>query len=225
MKLKIELFGIDVKKDIVNNTLTIPDNVLSIGKSAIVGVSELHYIQFNDTLKTIRTGAFASCGLKRVEIPDSVTTISESTFCDNKNLEYVKLPNKLKTLNCIFVSCLSLNNLVIPESVKYIESFCFNKCENLTSLKILNKNINLSDRAFINTRFEHVYNVISKNTPYDNRVEINKNFIKFLDDINENILNIYKYIDNGYFEFDELIPFLKDREGFEGLTKGVNYGL
>lgn len=86
-----------------NNLLSVSmgDNVTSMGISAFAGCSNLSSIRLSENLKTIGDGAFMPCGrLKSISLPKSVTSVGVSAFGGCTSLEaiysYNPVPPKLE---------------------------------------------------------------------------------------------------------------------------------
>lgn len=95
-------------------TLTIPDDVATIGRYAFRGCTGLMSVSIPNSVTTIGSGAFFGCeGLKSVIVPNSVTNIELG----------------------VFTNCTGLTSVTIPSSVTCIDSLVFYGCNNLTSFK------------------------------------------------------------------------------------------
>ena len=96
-------------------SVTIPENVVTIGSHAFYYCRGLTSIVFGNSVKTIGSYAFEFCsGLTSVIIPDNVTSIGNSAFS----------------------SCSGLTSVTIGKSVSSIESGTFYGCVNLTSVTL-----------------------------------------------------------------------------------------
>ena len=96
-------------------SVTIPENITSIGNKAFHGHKNLTSITIPNSVKTIGNYAFSGCtNLTSVNIPDSITKIEYGTF----------------------QNCSSLTNVTIPEGVTYIDENTFDGCENLAKIII-----------------------------------------------------------------------------------------
>ena len=118
-------------------SVTIPDSVTSIGKSAFKGCTSLTSITIPDSVTSIEYQAFYNCSsLTSVTIPDSVTSIGEGAF------EY----------------CTSLTSVTIPDSVTSIGRAAFSLCTSLTSITIGDGVTSIGDGAFYkSTSLSEVY--------------------------------------------------------------------
>ena len=96
-------------------SISIPDNVKSIGQEAFRGCSGLTSVAIPDSVTSIGSYAFENCtNLTSVTIPDSVTSIGSSAF----------------------EHCSGLTSVTIPDSVTRIYYCAFNGCSGLTSVHI-----------------------------------------------------------------------------------------
>ncbi|MBO4561065.1 MAG: leucine-rich repeat domain-containing protein [Bacteroidaceae bacterium] len=122
----------------LEDTIVIPDNVISIGNEAFWGCSKVPYIKIGKGVQSIGGGAFQNCSsLKSIEIPDGVTDMGWQMFLGCASLISVKLP---KDINIIrewdFAGCSSLKEFVIPEGVKTIGQAAFKECTSLSRIVI-----------------------------------------------------------------------------------------
>lgn len=144
--------GLFQKKDTLTS-ITIPESVTIITKTAFWGCEGLESIDMPDTVIRIEPSTFSGtslsdiklsagltgiecytfygCRLSTIEIPDSVTYIDSWAFKDCKYLKRVELPEKLEKIgNEVFYGCTRLSDLKIPKGI--IESgedaFAFTKC-------------------------------------------------------------------------------------------------
>ena len=146
-----------------SSSFTVPENIVTIGKSAFDRCHNLVSVEIPDGVKTIGTYAFYECDRLQsisVSISGSIEKIGEWAFTSCKDLSDVKLNNGLKTIgekafyeceslttieipNTVtriefgsFDSCTSLVSIVVPDSVEYLGDFAFFKCKSLTSAYI-----------------------------------------------------------------------------------------
>ena len=97
-------------------SVTIPDNVTSIGDNTFSGCYGLTNVTISDSVTGIGDYAFHGCsGLTNVTIPDSVTGIGDYAF----------------------YGCSGLTNVTIPEGVTSIGTNAFSFCNSLMSVTIL----------------------------------------------------------------------------------------
>ena len=97
-------------------SVTIPNNVTSIGEGAFWGCS----------------------GLTSVTIPTGVTSIGGYTFEGCSGLTSVTIPNSVTSIReWVFRDCSSLTSVTIPNSVTSIEWYAFHRCRGLTSVRCL----------------------------------------------------------------------------------------
>ena len=143
-------------------TLTIPENIKSIGEKAFVGCTSLSSIvwnakncqdyfsisPFNDSKNIISSFTFGNnveriptllCSgmnsLSSIEIPNSVTSIDVSAFNGCSSLTSVIIPNSVTSIGkYAFYECSSLTSVTIGESVTSIGDLAFNGCSKIDSI-------------------------------------------------------------------------------------------
>ena len=119
-------------------SITIPDNVKSIGSYAFNGCTDLTSVTIPESVKSIGSYAFNGCSsLTSVMITESVKSIGSYAFNGCKNLTSITIPESVKNIgSCAFNGCAGLTSVTIPESVKSIEDSVFSNCTGLTSITI-----------------------------------------------------------------------------------------
>ena len=146
-------------------SITIPDSVTSIGRSAFEGTAYYnnesnwengvlyigkHLIKAKTNINgvyevkpgtiCIAENAFYGCkGLTSVTIPDSVTRIENKTFYGCSGLTSVTISNSVTSIgDYAFYECTGLTSITIPDSVTNIGWSAFYNCTGLTSITIPN---------------------------------------------------------------------------------------
>ena len=99
-----------------NNTgitsVTIPDNVTSIGDFAFQGCTNLDNLTIPTKVLTIGSGSFTNCTkLHEVTIGDNVTTIGHSAFLGDDNMTSIHIPVSVTSIGpSAFKGCSKLDN-------------------------------------------------------------------------------------------------------------------
>lgn len=111
-----------------SGTVTIPAQwnglpVTSIHSHAFDNCSGVTKIILPDSIKTIESYAFFSCGMLEISIPASVSTIGASAFYGCKALKKLALPEGLKTIRRQLFSYSGVQAVYIPASVTSIEAY------------------------------------------------------------------------------------------------------
>lgn len=111
----------------VENKITLPENVTSIGVAAFSGcssinnidLSNIEYIKqrtfencsslnsviWNTSLNTIEDSSFIGCGFEKIELPESVNTIGAHAFTNNQKLKEVVISDKTVVDKTTFNDC------------------------------------------------------------------------------------------------------------------------
>lgn len=111
-----------------SGTVTIPAQwnglpVTSIHSYAFDNCSGVTKIILPDSIKTIESFAFSSCGMLEISIPASVSTIGASAFYGCKALKKLALPEGLKTISRQLFTYSGVQAVYIPASVTSIEAY------------------------------------------------------------------------------------------------------
>lgn len=127
-------------------SLTMTNNVTSIGDSCFARCSSLSNIYLSNRLVTIGANCFHECNsLTSVTIPDSVQQIGSWAFASLKNLNSVVLSNSLKTIGDSSFAASGLKSLKMPEGVQTVGEWAFAGCVQLETLTIA-KNISVINK-------------------------------------------------------------------------------
>ena len=120
------------------NTITIPEGIVSIGKSAFEGCSELKSISLPNSLESLGVQLFYGCtNLESILIPNRVTKIETNTFLECANLSTVSIPDNVVSIGeQAFEGCLNLKSIKLPSGLLSIGRSAFKRCINLKSISI-----------------------------------------------------------------------------------------
>ena len=148
-------------------SITISDNVTSIGANAFYNCTGLTSITISDNVTSIGYNAFYNCiGLTSIKIPDKTRDFSDNTFEGCVNIMSATMPTEavsyipktnLRTVvitsgtsigSDAFKNCTELTSITLPESITSIGSSAFEGCCELKSIKIPSNVTSIGEWAF-----------------------------------------------------------------------------
>ena len=131
-------------------SVTIPNNVTTIGNYAFRNSYSLSSITIPDSVTSFGNYMFTDCsGLTSAHIGNGVTSIGEDTFELCVALTSCTIGNSVTSIgNDAFASGYSLANITIPDSVTYIGKYAFFCCSAMTYANIGSGVTKIDDAAF-----------------------------------------------------------------------------
>lgn len=134
--------------------ITIPESVNVIKSQAFRGCLKLKSINIKHKLDSLGFGAFAHCGINRLEIPE-VGIIENYAFSGCKSLSEVIL-GKTPTISIsMFSGCIVLKKIALTEGLSTIDMSAFSECKQLRQIEIP-RSIEFIDK----TSFDYIENTI-----------------------------------------------------------------
>ena len=120
-------------------SITIPSNITSILYYTFYGCYSLSNIAIPNSVTSINMLAFNQCySLSSITIPSSVTYVENSTFAYCSSLEKIHIPSVLTSIPVsIFEYCYSIVKISIPSGVKNIYSYAFSACTSMKEYHLL----------------------------------------------------------------------------------------
>lgn len=163
----------NLKKVTLEDTVSKPSLLSTIGKKAFYKCASLESITFPSTVQSLGESSFEGClGLAELVIPDSINTLNTKAFYDCKNVATVKLSKATTTVgdyvfaNCValkevdlpegltftgkgeFKGCVGLNKVTIPSTMEIIGDETFMSCNELTQVRLPDSVTSLGKSAF-----------------------------------------------------------------------------
>ena len=124
-------------------SVTIDDNITSIGYQAFFNCSSLTSIEIPDSVTEIGVWAFESCtSLQNIYITDL------TAWCNISGLNYLMLYNS--SSKNLYLNNELVTNLVIPDSITSIGDGAFHGCSSLTSVEIPDSVTSIGKWVFAN---------------------------------------------------------------------------
>ncbi len=119
-------------------TVSLPDTITQIGKSAFEGCSLLESINIPQQVTEIQERTFYECSnLKEIKFPEGLTDIKDFAFWYCESLASVDFPSTLINIGQgAFMHCIYLPEIDLPKDLKKIDGFGFGYCYSLTEVDI-----------------------------------------------------------------------------------------
>ncbi|PKK95506.1 MAG: hypothetical protein CVV60_01025, partial [Tenericutes bacterium HGW-Tenericutes-5] len=107
-------------------TVTIPDSLEEIGRSAFGSNDNLATVTFNTSLVTIGDYAFKDCiSLTSISLPATTETVGIQAFANNTSLISIDLASVNSVLTSAFMNCTSLDTITFPSNLRQIGEAAF----------------------------------------------------------------------------------------------------
>lgn len=110
----------------------------SIGSDSFSGCSSLSDINIPNSVKTIGSYAFFGCGLlSEIALPSSLTSIGDSAFSGCVNVTSINLPSGTRSIGYYaFAQCTSIVSVYLPSNINTIGSGAFAGCVRLADITV-----------------------------------------------------------------------------------------
>ena len=121
------------------NSISIPENIISIANEAFTGCTSLENVIIEASLTVLPSRMFDGCtNLQNVTLPKATTTIGNKTFKNCSSLTSLPEGDGLvKFDENAFEGCKGFTELTLPKNIQTIGNYAFKDCTNLTDLFIL----------------------------------------------------------------------------------------
>ena len=141
--------GVLVKYNGVSVNVTIPDSVKMI-RSEAFAQSAIESVSIPDSVEELPASAFQGCKyLKSVRMPDGVKAIPHHCFSGCAALSSISLPEGLREIGeSAFNGCAALPSIRLPEGLRKIGGFAFNDCAALSSINLPEGLDEIGENAF-----------------------------------------------------------------------------
>ena len=133
-------------------SISIPQNVISIGNYAFAGCSGLTgALKLPDSVISIGNGVFSGCsGLTEINIPENAVSIGNEAFrgCSRLTGE-LKIPDSVISIGAYaFSDCNGSLSITIGSGITEIGDFSFYDCDGLTNISLPDTLTAIGDSAF-----------------------------------------------------------------------------
>lgn len=117
-------------------SVRLPAYLLTIGRAAFAGCSDLAQIHFPASLETIEADAFVKSGLTNVVFPENVKTLGEHAFMGCAELEKARFMGKNAVISSgAFAKC-GLTEIDLPESLTELQSEVLRENKRLKNIRL-----------------------------------------------------------------------------------------
>ena len=104
---------------------------------SVVLLRSFSSITIPNSVTSIEKSAFSGCSFSSITIPNSVTSIGDGAFDFCRSLSFVTIPNSVTSIGkYAFRYCSSLTSIAIPNSVTSIGDGAFTICSSLTDIQV-----------------------------------------------------------------------------------------
>ena len=131
------------------HSVTIPQNVTSIGDYAFNSCDGLESLTIEGPIQSMGTGAFDSCEhLKTLKLGEKIKTIGQYAFYHCDDLENVTIPQSVTSIGESAFLYAGLRTLTIKGAIESMGNSAFYGCKNLTTLSFGENIKTIGDLAF-----------------------------------------------------------------------------
>lgn len=155
--------GVLIKYDGKQTDITIPQDVVSIGKNVFKNNTNIKSVTFSSQVKHIQESAFENCNfLRKIMLSKSIKTIANCAFKDCRRIETVSIPNSLIAAGyMIFNGCDNITECILPMDMKFLGGSPTTFCNKLRKTNIPNCVSDTSHWICENPNLEEI--IIGKN--------------------------------------------------------------
>ena len=129
-------------------SLTINGVATSIGASAFAGCSSLTSLSLVGSFQTIGDFAFADCGMTSLTIDATITSIEKYAFSSSSLTSLSLTGNVQKIGDYAFANCTSLTSLSLTGNVQKIGDYAFSSCSSLNTVTFPKSPTSIGSHAF-----------------------------------------------------------------------------
>ena len=123
-------------------TITNINTINYIKDYSFHGVTSLTNVSIEETITSIGSYAFKTCGFYSITIPSNIVSIGNGILSNCRSLTAVNLSQNISIINYeTFERCISLIYITIPDNVTRISVSAFNRCTSITSITFSSNSI------------------------------------------------------------------------------------
>ena len=121
-------------------SVTIPEGITRIGRSAFFWCDSLTSCNLPDSLLSIGDYAFEGCyNLRGIKLPSSLQTVGNYSF-DDTGISSLTLPTSLRSVGACAFSGTNIFSVTLPANLTYCANSAFSFCSNLESIRVNSAN-------------------------------------------------------------------------------------
>ena len=130
------------------DSLTIKGVATSIGAYAFASCTSLTSLSLVGSFQTIGDCAFASCGMTSLTIDATITSIEKYAFSSSSLISLSLMGNVQKIGDYAFANCTSLTSLSLTGNVQKIGDYAFDSCSSLNTVTLPKSLTSIGSHAF-----------------------------------------------------------------------------